>query len=1569
MRCALVAVGISLALLTVIATPAWATTTNYSKGNLDPALTTSWNSNRDGISGSTPANFTAGDVFVVQTNNTMTTTVAWTVSGTGNTIQIENGGTLMAAFLVTTTTFLVDDGGTYIHNNTSGSNGLTTDVPGTTTRYFAPSSTVEYRKWGTSGGSSPVVIPTGPYGNLTLNMTNACGGSMNMVGTLTTIIGNFTVQNTWSGGTIREFRLSTSASYTLIILGNLNISGGILNLASSTGAPTVNIGGQLIQSGGWFRQTGSIAPVINITGNSGKITITTGGTNSLAGDFASGPVATNAITLDGGTYGADIDFTLNTNRGITLTANGGKLFTSSTRTLTIPGNITGPGALTKVYTTNATTVNVTLSGVNDFAGDFTITGGGVRFNSSTAAGAGTVRVSMPVGGSASTTLRNTGVATSTLTNNVEFNANNGLLISLDSDAANTFVMSGKFSGVGAVIHGVNSGGTVVLSGDNSAWSGGLTQRRGLTALGHKNALGTGTLIVTPTSSAAAQAVTLYATNSALTGANAVTNAITIAIPGSGTNWTIGGSTDLELSGSITLSGFSPAITNNNTGATILSGPISGAGFGLTFQGTGRLSLSGNSTYNGGTTVGSGTVLVNNTAGSGTGSGAVTVLSGATLGGTGTISGLLTVNLGATLAPGASIGRLTLGAAPVLAGTTSMEINRGASPNADKLVLSSGTLTYGGALTVVNIGAALQLNDTFDLFDASAFAGSFSPITLPSLPTGLAWDTTQLTVDGTIRVVCNGTLAAGAAANTAICLGGNYALNGSGTGGSGAVSSYAWTSTPAGFTAGSANPTVSPTVTTTYHLTVADTVGCTATVDVTVTVNSIPTSTITAAPDACANSTNNTASVPTQPGVSYLWTISNGSITAGAGTDSITYTAGGSGSMGLDCAVTNTTTLCGSSSSASVPTVVCCTAPAIVGGIDASSTNVCVGNPVILTLTNVTGTAALFYQWQTNSVDILNATNSSYTNLLVTLADAASYNCVVTNACGSVTSSVPVVLTVNPLPVITTTSLPNGTYNSAYSQTVVITGATGVTATGLPGGLSIDNSGLISGLPTASGPFLVAVTATNAAGCSASTNLSLTVDKATPTATLAVNNSPVTYDANPHAATVTVSSSSVPGGVANILTGGAADQTAAGTYAVTADFVPTDTANYNTLTAQPAGNFVIDKATPTATLAVNNSPVTYDANPHAATVTISSSSVPGSVANILTGGAAAQTLAGSYPVTANFVPNDTANYNTLTAQSAGNFVIDKATALVALGNLSQTYDGSAKPVTTNTTPAGLNVLLTYSNATYSASSDAPTNAATYTVYAVISDANYQGGTNDTLVINKATPTATLAVNNSPVTYDANPHAATVTISSSSVPGSVANILTGGAADQTAAGTYGVTADFVPTDTANYNTLTAQSAGNFVINKAAPTAVFAVNNSPVAYDGNSHAATATISSSSVPGSVANILTGGAADQTAAGTYGVTADFVPTDTANYNTLTAQSAGNFVIVSLQPVTIISIANTSVTYSGGSGLQFVLLSSGILDVPMGSWTRVQTNSVTPGTFTIPVVGSSSQLFYRIQSE
>jgi hypothetical protein len=75
--------------------------------------------------------------------------------------------------------------------------------------------------------------------------------------------------------------------------------------------------------------------------------------------------------------------------------------------------------------------------------------------------------------------------------------------------------------------------------------------------------------------------------------------------------------------------------------------------------------------------------------------------------------------------------------------------------------------------------------------------------------------------------------------------------------------------------------------------------------------------------------------------------------------------------------------------------------------------------------------------------------------------------------------------------------------------------------------------------------------------------------------------------------------------------------------------------------------------------------------------------------------------------------------------------------VTLGNLSQTYNGTARSATATTTPTNLTV-----NITYNGSANAPTNAGSYTVIGTISDANYQGSATNTLVINKGAGTVTL-----------------------------------------------------------------------------------------------------------------------------------------------------------------------------------------------------------------------------------
>ena len=71
---------------------------------------------------------------------------------------------------------------------------------------------------------------------------------------------------------------------------------------------------------------------------------------------------------------------------------------------------------------------------------------------------------------------------------------------------------------------------------------------------------------------------------------------------------------------------------------------------------------------------------------------------------------------------------------------------------------------------------------------------------------------------------------------------------------------------------------------------------------------------------------------------------------------------------------------------------------------------------------------------------------------------------------------------------------------------------------------------------------------------------------------------------------------------------------------------------------------------------------------------------------------------------------------------------KTAAIVTLGNLSQTYNGTARNATATTSPSGLTVVFTYNG-----SSSAPVTVGSYIVIGTISDVNYQGSVTNTLVI--------------------------------------------------------------------------------------------------------------------------------------------------------------------------------------------------------------------------------------------
>lgn len=195
-----------------------------------------------------------------------------------------------------------------------------------------------------------------------------------------------------------------------------------------------------------------------------------------------------------------------------------------------------------------------------------------------------------------------------------------------------------------------------------------------------------------------------------------------------------------------------------------------------------------------------------------------------------------------------------------------------------------SLSNGGSISGATT-SMLTINPT-----VAGDSGSYDVVVTDGFSQTVASAAATLTVNVTPAPVASN--------NGPICAGQTLQLSASTVSGA----SYSW-SGPSSFTSSQQNPSIpSAGVAASGVYSVTATVaGCISPVAMTsAVVNTSPDSTITAPPSVCSNSGGHGASVPDAGvGAAYTWSIANGTITGGAGTRSITFLAGASGSVTLN----------------------------------------------------------------------------------------------------------------------------------------------------------------------------------------------------------------------------------------------------------------------------------------------------------------------------------------------------------------------------------------------------------------------------------------------------------------------------------------------------------------------------------------------------------------------------------------------------------------------------------------------------------------------------------------------
>jgi fibronectin-binding autotransporter adhesin len=698
-------------------------------------------------------------------------TVNWLQSGTnqvfltGDTVIFDNTGSNTPAINLAGT---ISPAATTVNSSRNhvftGSGiltgGLTKDGSGTLTldnNNSYPGNTVVNAgvlQVGNGGGSGTLGLGSiTNNGTLVFNRTNSVtvlnnisgAGGLTMAGTGDLILGNATTgSNSYNGltqvsstGTLHP---RNSSSFGAATNGLVSTNGGRLyldvNITDFPNLPLTLGGGTALQKGGAGVSTlgGAVALVsdttfsvdggatLNLTNATGvngasanaNLTLAGTGTGNIPGPLALGA---GNLTVSGGTWTVA---PTNSYSGLT-TINGGGLFITGPLSLSQPPGSFNPSQLTLNGGALGTATNVTL---NDGNIGITVTSNSTITVNNTGA---TLAIANAISGDATLVLTKTGSGRLVLsgansfsgTLNIDGNSNSGndgvTVIANDAAIANILAVPG-FPFIN--IRNNNSGSsTLALDGT----SGPITVLPDIALSGRNN--------------------TVPAIEN-IAGNNTISGGITMGVGGT----FYGIQSD---SGTLTLAATLPVGTPTNIVRTLtfqgggniaMSGVIQDGSYNGTSNvwisvvklGGGELNLSAANTYNSSTLVSNGVLSLTGSIGSG----GVNV-GGGLLAGTGAIAGPVTVVSGGAIEAGSTstIGTLNLGSTLALSGNTLVKINKGAAAS-DRFSGQTG-VTYGGTLTVTNLGGTLTTNDSFTLFSPGASASKFAGI-IGSPGPGLAY---------------------------------------------------------------------------------------------------------------------------------------------------------------------------------------------------------------------------------------------------------------------------------------------------------------------------------------------------------------------------------------------------------------------------------------------------------------------------------------------------------------------------------------------------------------------------------------------------------------------------------------------------------------------------------------------------------------------------------------------------------------------------------------------------------------------------------------------------------------